>query len=382
MVAMHRSILIFIDWFDPGYKAGGPIRSAVNVALYLQRCYNVYVFTSDRDLGSSEPYKDITPDKWVVYDERVKVMYCSPASLNRKHIHTVIKTIAPHYIYLNSLFSRYFTIYPLLINKFGGWKHRIILAPRGMLRNSALQYKAVKKKLYLHAFRWLSLHKHISFQATDDTEFYDVKKNFGESVQVLKIPDFPAFVQNYPGSVSKTPGEVRIIFVGRIHPIKNLDFLLERLMVLKEKVLLTVIGSEEDKEYVGLCRDLIASLPANIIVRFEGEMPNHKLHAIIAEHHIFALPTKGENFGHAIFEGLSAGKPVLISDQTPWRELIAVKAGWDISLADSVGFEKVLQQVLDMGQEQYDEWSKRAWEHAYEFSITSDVLAKYNILFQ
>lgn len=379
---MRKSILVFIDWFDPGFKAGGPIRSAVNFARHLQHHYDVYVFTSDRDLGSSAPYDGVKTDTWISYDGQAKVLYCSPGNLHWKYIREVINDINPDHIYLNSLFSKFFTIYPLLISRSVGWKSHVVLAPRGMLRKSALQYKSLKKKLYLHAFKWLSLHRHISFQATDDTEFNDIKKGFGDTVRVTQIPNFPAYVQAYPGSLLKTPGELSIIFVGRLHPIKNLHFLLERLKRLKGRVLLTVVGSEENKAYVDQCRSLSASLPGNVRVKFEGEKPNHELPAIIAAHHVFCLPTQGENFGHAIFEGLSAGRPVIISDQTPWRELAAVKAGWDVSLTDSIGFEKALQDMLDMEQGQYDEWSRGAWKYAHQFSTASDALSQYTLLFQ
>lgn len=382
MANVRKSILIFIDWFDPGYKAGGPIRSAVNLAKHLQHHYKVFVFTSDRDLGSAAPYPDVKADAWVPYDEAVQVFYCSPANLRRKFISEVIREISPDYIYLNSLFSLHFTIVPLLINRSAGWRNPTILAPRGMLRGSALQYKPVKKKLFLYAFKWLSVHRHIVFQATDDTELKDVKKNFGGAVRVLQIPNFPAYVPAYPGSLTKTPGELRIVFVGRLHPIKNLHFLLERLKGLTGKVSLSVIGSEEDKSYVEQCRGISASLPGGISVEFAGEKPNHELPAIIAQHHIFCLPTQGENFGHAIFEGLSAGKPVVISDQTPWRALAGARAGWDIALNDATGFEKALQAMLDMDQAGYNEWSKGAWQYAADFSTGSNTLSKYTSLFQ
>lgn len=382
MSNVSKSILIFIDWFDPGFKAGGPIRSAVNFARHLQHHYRVYVFTGDRDLGSSAPYDGINRDEWVRYDEAVNVYYCSPANLNWKHIRGVIEKVNPDHIYLNSLFSKYFTIYPLLINRARGWKNNTVLAPRGMLRQSALQFKSAKKKLFLQAFRWLSVHRHISFQATDDTEFRDVQKVFGESSKVLQIPNFPAYVDSYPGSLQKQIGQLNIVFVGRLHPIKNLHFLLERLRNLTGEIELSVIGSEEDRAYVDNCRLLAASLPAAIKVRFLGERPNHELPAIIAQHHIFALPTQGENFGHAIFEGLSAGKPVLISDQTPWRNLQPAKAGWDIALDDPASFETMLQSVLNMDQEQYDQWSSGAWKFAHRFSTDSDALNQYTRLFQ
>ena len=54
----------------------------------------------------------------------------------------------------------------------------------------------------------------------------------------------------------------------------------------------------------------------------------------------FLLPTGGENFGHAIFEALSCGVPALISDRTPWRDLLRVifadPSGIVVSLVNEV----------------------------------------------
>ena len=61
----RKKILLFADWYEPGYKAGGPIRSCVNFVRQMQPDYRIYVFTSDRDLGSSFPYPDVKTDKWL-----------------------------------------------------------------------------------------------------------------------------------------------------------------------------------------------------------------------------------------------------------------------------------------------------------------------------
>ena len=46
-----KKILIFIDWFLPGYKAGGPIQSVVNLINHLGHEYDFDVVTSNKDLG-------------------------------------------------------------------------------------------------------------------------------------------------------------------------------------------------------------------------------------------------------------------------------------------------------------------------------------------
>ena len=49
-------ILIFIDWFLPAYKAGGPIRSIANLVDNLHADFDFYIVTGDRDLGDKNPF--------------------------------------------------------------------------------------------------------------------------------------------------------------------------------------------------------------------------------------------------------------------------------------------------------------------------------------
>lgn len=347
----------------------------------MQHDYDVYVFTTDRDLGATAPYENIVTDTWVTYDDQVKVYYASPAQLGYATIKCILQQIQPRHIYLNSMYSRFFTIYPLLLSKRNGWKSNVVLAPRGMLKQSAIQFKQGKKKIYLQAFKWLDLHKHITFQATDETEYDDIKKYFGQTAQVVLAPNNHGYVPSYQPGFPKIKGTLKIIFIGRIHPIKNLDFLLQALKDVTGSVSLTVVGSAEDKAYTERCQHIAASLPAHISVQFAGEIPNNQLPVIIKEHHIFGLPTRGENFGHAIFEALAAAKPVLISDQTPWRQLEQAKAGWDLALDRPDLFTKALQQAVDFDQVQYDAWTKGAWDYINATVTQTQLKETYQKLF-
>ena len=69
------------------------------------------------------------------------------------------------------------------------------------------------------------------------------------------------------------------------------------------------------------------------------------------------MPTLGENYGHAIFEAMTTGVPVMISDQTPWRNLEQMKVGWDIPLQMKDKFREAITQAAGWNQEEYDEWS-------------------------
>lgn len=378
----RRKILIFSDWFEPGYKAGGPIRSAYNFAVNMQSEYDIYVFTSSHDLNDKEPYPGIVSDTWLKHDQGFSVFYSSPKNLSWSFIFQQVNNIAPDFLYLNSMFSKCFAIYPLLMKKTGKISGKIILAPRGMLKESALQVKPVKKKVFLRLFKTLNLHKVTEFHATDVTEKKDILKQFGQEVAIAVLPNFALAVHDYNKSVIKRKGELQIVFISRIHPIKNLDFLLSLLTKVEGNINLTICGSREDEKYVKICEGIIHRLPANISAKLIGEVPYNSLPGILNEHHILALPTKGENFGHIIFEALAAGKPVLISDQTPWTELANHKAGWDISLNDKQKFISVINTLVKMEQAEYDEWSFSAWNYSKKYTTDSDLKKGYLNLFQ
>jgi len=376
-----KSILLFADWYEPGYKAGGPIRSCVNFVEHMKTTYSIFVFTSDRDLNADAPYADIVSDRWINKEENVQLYYCSPGKLNWKNILEQMTHVQADFIYLNSMFSKYFTIFPLLAAKTKDVQGRIFLSPRGMLRASALQFKPLKKKFFLTAFRSLGHGKQIHFIAADDTEMDDVKHFFGRSAEVTKLPNFSGVLAAKPAGVHKEPGQLSMIFVGRIHPIKNLDYLLKLVKDLKANIRITIAGSLEDKNYWDLCGRLITELPKNVLVDYIGEKPNGQLPAIISANHIFVLPTQGENFGHAIAEALSLGRPVLISNQTPWRNLQNEKAGWDLPLDQPELFIKAIEEAAALNQVGYNAFAETAFSFIKKRIEKNNLLDNYKKLF-
>jgi glycosyltransferase involved in cell wall biosynthesis len=379
---MLKKILVFADWYEPGFKAGGPIRSCVNFVRYMRENYQIYVFTSDRDLGSTQPYEHIQTDEWCLSGHPdVRIYYCSPERLTWDNIRQQMKTISPDFVYLNSMFSTTFTIYPLLISRLHKLGGDIILSPRGMLRASALQFKPVKKQVYLRLFRWMGLGRSVSFHASDNTELQDVKRHFGSRAKVSMIPNFPAAMPDTVTPVDKKPGEISLVFTGRIHPIKNLDYLLNVLAKVRSRVNLTIIGSLEDQEYWGKCLSIINRLPGTVTVNYAGEIPNHELPAITNRHHMFVLPTMGENFGHAIFESLALGRPVIISDQTPWKDLKAVRAGWDLPLGEPELFRLAIEEAAEFDQAEYDKWSQATFRYVQDFVRQLTLIRDYIKLF-
>jgi len=113
----------------------------------------------------------------------------------------------------------------------------------------------------------------------------------------------------------------------------------------------------KDKKVAVVCR------PADTLMYSSSNVGRE-----LAAAHLMFLPTRGENFGHAIIEALRSGCPVLISDQTPWRGLEDDRAGWILPLDEAERFRAVVQQVIDMPEADWAEWSAGARRFGERFA--------------
>ncbi len=374
-----KKILIFIDWFLPGYKAGGPIRSVANIIEHLADVFEFYIVTSDRDFSSETPYKIIEFNKFIQKDN-FKIIYLSPENQNNKNFAKIVSEQSFDIVYFNSLFSIKFTLLPLRIIKKRKENAKIILAPRGMLGKGALHLKKTKKQIFLIASKFLGLFKNITWHATDEVEVEDIKKYFGNQSQIVLVSNISEKIQLY----KKIKKDItKFVFLSRIAEKKNLLFALKVFQNIKTKkdVVFSIYGTNEDEDYFEKCKIATKNLSKNKIIEFKGAVPHEKVNKILSQNHFYILPTLHENFGHSIFEAMSAGCPVIISDQTPWRNLEEKNIGWDIALNDEAKFTEVIQQCIDMPDEEYQKMSQKTYKFAENITNDKSVIEKTRKMF-
>lgn len=135
---------------------------------------------------------------------------------------------------------------------------------------------------------------------------------------------------------------LRVIFISRIDPKKNLVGALRILDQVETPVTFDIYGTREDLRYWRRCEDLMRTLPAHVQATYRGVLAGTKVHGTLAQYDLMLLPTFNENYGHMIAEALAAGCPPLISDRTPWRDLERRGVGWDLPLEDLQAFREVL----------------------------------------
>ena len=106
-------VLVFIDWYAPGFNAGGPVRSLVNLVDHLRDRVDFHLVTSDTDYMANTPYGGIQPDRWMVLPGGERVWYASAAGMNTGTWRQLLKERSWDLVYINGIYSRWFSILPL-----------------------------------------------------------------------------------------------------------------------------------------------------------------------------------------------------------------------------------------------------------------------------
>jgi len=361
-VAGRPRILVLTSFYEPGFRAGGPIRTLANLVETLGDTYDFHVLTLDHDLGHAERY-GVPTGRWIDHGKG-RVCYLRDDVLAPIAIARLVVSREFQVVYLNSCFARLFSIWPLFVLRvarmIGLTPGKLLLAPRGEFSAGALDLKSGRKMWFLSLAHWLGLHRGATWHASSEFEAADIRRVIGlrpprhEPLPVLVAPDLG---RGGPAEASagaprrplpKRPGEATVVFIARVVPMKNLAFALATLARVQGRVRFRLCGPREDQNYWRECEPLLRTLPAGISVEFVGEIPHAQVAEVLAEAHLLFLPTLGENFGHVIHEALTAGCPVLISDRTPWRDLAANGAGWDLPLHDPAAFVAALERVVGL----------------------------------
>lgn len=357
-----KKLSIFIDWYLPGTKAGGPVRSIFSLIATLKTEFDIYLITTNCDLGSTDAYKEIPANTWIE-KEQVHYFYYSKDQLTKQHLSQLIQELNSDVIYLNSFWSYWFSIFIIQLKNKGIINCPIILAPRGMLGKGALTIKPLKKQVYLFLSKFRGFYNSVHFHATNDQEVADIRSVYTNAAVSL--------IQNFSSakavSVEKEKKEdtLSLFYLSRISPVKNLHFALEALNGIPESYQITydIYGNIEDVDYWEMCKQLIKKLPKHIHVNYKGELGFYEIQQTIGEYHYLFLPTLNENFGHSIVESLMSSCPVIISDQTPWNDVETVQAGFALALNDRAGFTKAIVNAAKMGQNDYNIRSKAALDY-------------------
>ena len=348
-----RTILILTDWYLPAYKAGGPVQSLAGLVSAMRSQFNFLILCSAYDAFSKTPLQ-VEMDTWQKRETGESVFYLSRKQMRANTVSALIEKTDCDLIYLNSLFSSQFSIFPMINFFLGRINKPIVLAPRGMLGEGALSIKSSKKTGFIQLAKMGGLQSKIRWHATADAEAEDIFRVFGKKARISVIPNLSPYRTEPRTNFEKARGQLKICFISRISVKKNLLFAVEVLHEMHQgNITFDIYGPPEDLEYLEICKKRMSGLPGNVKANYYGELHPGQIGETLKKYHCFFLPTLNENYGHAIVEAMQNGCIPLLSDQTPWNQIGSEKLGFCFNLEKKEEFIVAITAILQLDADSF-----------------------------
>ena len=200
----------------------------------------------------------------------------------------------------------------------------VVLRPCGMLHSYSLRHSRWRKRAYLALWgdrvrRACTAWHYTSENESAESWPYDASPRFvlpngiEPSDYALDRAEARETVRQMWPEIGDAP---YVLFLGRLHPKKRLDLLLEAFLIgAPSGFKLVVAGPDECGLWATLAaRFLRDPAAAGRLVR-AGTVDGRAKAALLAGARLFALPSEHENFGIAALEALATGTPALLSPQ-------------------------------------------------------------------
>lgn len=172
---------------------------------------------------------------------------------------------------------------------------------------------------------------------------------------------------------ARAGGGLRLVFIGRIEPVKSLPTLLNALARLKNEglyVMLDIVGSGDSRYVAGLQKRILDLNIENSVI-LHGDQRGQRKQSLLTEADLLVLPSLSENFGFVVAEAMAIGTPVVVSDGVGVADqVLRYRAGTVFPVGDDEALANALRSFLD--PEEVRVCGKRAYDCAKrEFSMES-----------
>lgn len=384
---MNREVIVVLyPFFFPGFRAGGPVQSLVNMIVGLHHRYEFKVITTAYDLNRKDCYPGILLNSWndigLTTNVIVQVWYHSSSRMTPSAMNVILTQARPNTIFVNGLFSSFTNSALWLIKKGFLKRMRIVLSPRGMFQDGALKSGSFKKRIYILLLKFLRISSKVIWHVTNEAERLDVLEKADPKARVIVAENIPKSPIERIVLKTKKPGELSLVYLSLITEKKNLLLLLHVLQNTDTKISLDIYGPIKDKLYWQQCMVMMNAMRDDISVAYRGEINPTEVQSTLQKYHALILLTKGENFGHALFESLSVGRPIITSNYTPWQDLEGGLAGWNVDIHNGHAISKKINDIAGMREPDYERYCYGALNLANQYYRTLDFALRYELLFK
>lgn len=214
-----------------------------------------------------------------------------------------------------------------------------VVNPRGDLQVKSLSYnkwKLFKKKIAWHLYSKNDLKKASCIITTSSQEASAIRR-LNIKTPIAIIPN-GIEIKDFPSTIEHSHHEKKVaLFLGRINPIKGLDYLIEAWSQLPKDIQkgweLHIAGNSDPDDYIFELKDLVKKLNLEDNVKFVGQITGEEKIKKYSSSDLFILPSHNENFSNVVVEALLCECPVITTQGTPWKSLADNNIGWWVKLS-------------------------------------------------
>ena len=188
---------------------------------------------------------------------------------------------------------------------------RLVVRPLGQLNGPALNEKRLKKMLFLRTIGRDVIPSADVIHCASERERADVLTYCGGANTIVLPNGVEECLFEVP-PIGCREVEPRVLYLGRLHPHKRIDLLLEASANVQGRVPTIVLAGSGDERYVSR---LLRGAPSRIRDRIEmlGWVPANQRADLIGDCDLVILPSASESFGMAAAEAMAAGRPVAVA---------------------------------------------------------------------
>jgi len=348
--------------FYPATFYGGPISATWDLSNKLaENGHEIYVSTTN---ANGDKKLSVKCNHFLEKEHHVFVKYYNEQITNKfsfSFLFGIWSDIKKSdIVYIQYLFH-YSVLFSLLFSVFQ--KKKIVVCPRGSFSVFTLSNKRPFIKLLWLNFLIKPIVDKIVWQASSYLEERDILNKFPNAdVEIINDGiDYDSFQNSITVSrnellnkfIGITFDDVSNIFfsMGRLHKIKGFDVLIDAFnLFLENDTYSKLIIAGGDDGVGNHLKDQIKNLNLGSSVFLIGAINFEDKKLLLNNCDYFTLASEFESFGIVITEALSCGKPVVISNKTPWKDISINNCG---ILADNEknsfndAFSKIINEKYD-----------------------------------
>jgi glycosyltransferase involved in cell wall biosynthesis len=356
-------LLQVISSFPPANAYGGPTKLAFDLCKGLaENGHDVTVYTSDV-LDSSSRFKPEHNPEWMdgieVY--RFKNLSNYLAYKNFPIAPSIITTLNSNLPRFDIVHLHEYRSHQAIFTHHFAKKHGIpyVLQAHGsvpiVLEKQRLKsiydsiwgqsiLKDAKKLISVSKYEALQ-YEHMGF---DKNKIVIIPNAINEQSLAMTKP-----LGSFRKSLDISDNAKLIVFVGRIHGIKGIDFLIKSFYLLTNElrdVILAIVGP--DSGYGQVLRNLVKDLKIEDKVAFADFTDD--VSKVYYDADLLVYPSIYEIFGMVPFEAISCGTPVIVTTSCGCGDLIdEAKCGFLVKYGDVEGLKEKMKYLIENPEEGY-----------------------------